>query len=251
MATKISDAAPLELLEDGYFIPVGGTGSAQSVTIGTLAEYAAKYCSGIGVLLTYKSGTDTRPRVIDFARYINNLTGSYDALGLIIPSGSTRLVVALDEPDDTMYWSSSATLYDTAFDTSKTAAADYDGEGHAEAAALTESGYAMGYCSTYSKAGDSGRGIPAGSWWLPSAGEMLSISMNYTAINFALSALSASAVGITTTNLSRATYWTSTEFSATSAWAVETSYASFSTSTKTSASCRVRPVTAIQNFSEI
>ena len=250
MATKISEASEVSTLSDSYALPLStGGSSANKVTVSTLAEYAVKYCSGIGVLLISKSVTDTRPRIVDFARYINSLTGDYDALGLIIPSGSTRLVVALDEPDDTMYWSSSETLYDTEFSTSKTAAADYDGEGHAEAAALTESGYAMGYCSTYSKAGDSGRGIPAGSWWLPSGGEMISISMNYHAIDFALSALSA--VGIATTNLRRATYWTSTERSASSAWLVETSYASFSTGTKTSSSYRVRPVTAIQNYSEI
>ena len=251
MSTKISAASAVSTLSDSYALPLStGGSSANKVTVSTLAQYAAKYAANIGVIISHKTVSQTALRVQDLARYLDSLYGSYDVLGLVIPSGSTRLVVALDEPDDTMYWSSSSTLYGTAITSARKAVEDFDGEGHAEAAAaLTDTDYAMGYCNSYSKEGDMGNGIPSGSWWLPSCGELVSILLNYEAINFALTALSS--LGVTTTTLTRAYYWSSSEFSSSYAWNVGLTNGYVRYYSKTSYSNRVRPVSAYQDMVSI
>lgn len=251
MSTKISAATAVSTLSDSYALPLStGGSSANKVTVSTLAKYAAKYAANIGVIISHKTISQTNLRVQDLARYLDSLYGSYDVLGLVIPSGSTRLVVALDEPDDTMYWSSSSTLYDTAITSARKAVEDFDGEGHAEAAAaLTDTDYAMGYCNSYSKAGDMGNGIPSGSWWLPSCGELVSILLNYEAINFALTALSS--LGITTTALTRANYWSSSESSSSHAWYAYLYNGNVGDASKTSYSGRVRPVSALRSYTAI
>ena len=94
-------------------------------------------------------------------------------------------------------------------------------------------GYAPGYCAAYSNGG-----VTAGSWWLPSLGELGMIYEKYDAINAALKKISGA------TQLSRVSHWSSTEYSATYAWTLHFSYGLRWGNTKTAYKFRVRPVTA-------
>ena len=168
--------------------------------------------------------------------------------GLELVNCAHPLMVSLTEPDaGTMYWASQSGGTGTYITTIKSAIQDFDGEsktasiisncsyanaeGYAPYEAYNFSCYASG--ATY--------GYPAGCWWLPSVGELKMIQTKFTAINTALS-LIYYAGGWTVTSLSRAAYWSSTEYSSTSAWNVNFYTGGYGGSSKTSNSCRVRPV---------
>ena len=81
-------------------------------------------------------------------------------------------------------------------------------------------------------------GIAAGSWWLPSFGELWFIRQHYRAINFALSKITGA------TQLTNGAHWSSTEYSATLAWYLNFSYGNAGGYTNTTYRLRVRPVAA-------
>ena len=249
MSTKISAATALSQVTKSYKLPVGGVGSsACCVTMETLSKFVLTYCSNIGVVFDYDNSD--RFYSCDVHRYIENYS-SKTPIGLLITSGAKKLVVSLDEPDaGTMNWSSSSGTYDTLFTSRTTAGEDWDGQGHAEAANLTDSDYAMGYCYTYSKAGGNGNGIDAGNWWLPSVAELYLIHAHYEQINAVLSTLE-NEVGTSVTQLQRTDYWSSTESSSSSAWRVTFNAGYVGANSKTSGSYRVRPVSALQSYTAI
>ena len=245
---KISAATAVNTLSDSYALPIGNVGNSEAnkVTVATLAQYAAKYCSGLMVLM---ANSDKYPRCCELSYWLSTYsTGtSYQPIGLVVASGTKKIVMALTEPDaGTMYWSSSQGLYNTAITKWKTAMEDFDGEGNTANIALTESDYAVGYCYTYSAAGDGGYGIAAGSWYLPAVGELQLILSRYTAINWALTAIGNA--GWTTTLLPRAAYWSSSECSSTHAWFVAFSTGAVNYNAKVSTLFRVRPCAALQEL---
>ena len=247
-SVKISAATAVGTLTDSYALPIGNVGNnaSNNVTVATLAQYAAKYCSGLMVLMANSSVV---PRSCDLDRWLSTYSSGteYQPIGLVVASGTKKIVMALTEPDaGTMYWSSTSGLYNTAITKWKTVMEDFDGEGNTANIALTESDYAVGYCYTYSAAGDGGYGIAAGSWYLPAVGELQLILSRYTAINWALTAIGNA--GWTTTLLQRSNYWSSSEYSSTLAWYVRFLTGGVNTITKVSGLYRVRPCAALQEL---
>ena len=165
-------------------------------------------------------------------------TSRTDAVGVAIMSGGRRLLIAPHE--SSLYWSSAAGSGGAVTTTVK-AVADVDYAGQSNTSKIVASaafagdgeGYAPGYCTAYSNGG-----VDTGSWWLPSLGELGMIYEKYDAINAALEKISGA------TQLSRAAYWSSTEYSATDAWVLYFSNGIRWYSTKTTSKYRVRPVTA-------
>ena len=84
------------------------------------------------------------------------------------------------------------------------------------------------------------QGLPAGSWWLPSLGELWLMLANFDKINYALSKITGA------TLLQRDAYWSSTEYSAGNAWGLRLGYGYQNSISKPSSQYRVRPVSAFQ-----
>ena len=165
-------------------------------------------------------------------------TSRTDAIGVAIMSGGRRLLIAPHESP--LYWSSAAGSSGAVTTTVK-AVADIDYAGQSNTSKIVASaafagdgeGYAPGYCAAYSNGG-----VAAGSWWLPSLGELGMIYEKYDAINAALKKISGA------TQLSRVTYWSSTESSATNEWILNFSNGYRGGNAKTEYKNRVRPVTS-------
>ena len=161
-----------------------------------------------------------------------------DAVGVAIMSGGQRLLIAPHEP--TLYWSSTVGSGGAVTTTSKVSAdADYTGQNNtskivtSDAFAGDGDGYAPGYCAAYSNGG-----VTAGSWWLPSLGELGLIYEKFDAINAALAKINGA------TLLRRSSYHSSTEYSASSAWGMFFNSGYRGPNTKVAGSGRVRPVTS-------
>ena len=128
-------------------------------------------------------------------------------------SGGTRLAINLvnasmgwgrydDISGITNYSSSSAVLNDFSGKANTAAWVSYYGS--------SVTNYAPGYCYNYTTAGTS-----KGQWYLPAAGELYaSIATNYSAVNNGIKAAGGTQL------LLGAYYWSSSEYSDTSAWAV-------------------------------
>ena len=97
---------------------------------------------------------------------------------------------------------------------------------------------AVGWCNAYERINAGGKGLKAGAWWLPSLGELYLIFANFTKINYALSKISGA------TLLSKAAYWSCTEYSAAGAWSLGFSNGRQINSDKSTRQCLVRPVSA-------
>lgn len=163
-------------------------------------------------------------------------TGRSGALGVVIIEGSKRLLVAIDEA--TLYWSSKTGSGGATTTTSKdTADGDYKGRSNTSEIVSSSSfssdgsGYAPGYCHAYSKGNKA-----AGSWWLPSLGELGMIWKYFEPINAALARISGA------TQLSVVPYWSSTEHSASNAWNMNMGNGGRWHYSKATYQYRVRPV---------
>lgn len=164
-------------------------------------------------------------------------TSRTDAIGVAIMSGGRRLLIAPHEAS--LYWSSATgaggAVTTTAIDIADT---DYAGQSNTvkiiTSAAFSGDGdsYAPGYCAAYSNGG-----VVAGSWWLPSLGELGLMYEKFEAINAALTKISGA------TQIPKIGHWASTEHSETSAWVMGFSTGTRGTYSKTSNEFRVRPVT--------
>ena len=162
-----------------------------------------------------------------------------DAEAVVAIEGTHRIAIALDEATD-YYWSSTTGSSGNSYITNKYTA-DEDFDGQTKTATIVASstyssdgaGYAPGYCHAYSTSG-----IAAGSWWLPSLGELGIIWKHFDEINAALARISGA------TQLTRTYYWSSTEYSASNAWHLYMYCGRRWSLAKTSTQRRVRPVTA-------
>lgn len=167
--------------------------------------------------------------------------------GVLLIIGDIHLLVAPTEASDSGLLWSSAAVSGGGVTTSNgaTAKADYAGKtntaaqiGHTECQGTS---YAPGFCAAYSRSNGASTpaGVLAGQWWLPSLGELYLIYQNFHKINYALSLIT----GATPLSGSSA-YWSSTEYSATSAWLLDFRIGYQRNGTKASARYRVRPVSA-------
>ena len=143
------------------------------------------------------------------------------ATGVLIIDGGRQLVIAPTEPNTTMLWSSAAAGTGASYykPDRLVAQQDFDGKANQQRimalsqVAADGDGYAPGFCASYSRLNANGRGTPAGSWWLPSLGELYLIAANLKKINYALGKING-AKKLRTDNV----YWSSTEGSSAGAW---------------------------------
>lgn len=202
-----------------------------------------------GVFVMYHGKSDDYPRMVKPHKWPSLQTSGEIADGVVIVEGGKVLVVAPTEADSAgILWSSAAVSGGGTTTSDRiTAMNDWNGKANtaAQIAASTSSAitntaaYAPGFCHLYSRANANGKGLTAGKWWLPSAGEMMMIYANMLKINYALSLITGA------TMLGESWYWTSTESSAPGAWNLYLGNGSLGIwGTKASSKIRVRPVSA-------
>ena len=166
------------------------------------------------------------------------------ATGVLVVQGDKHLVVAPTEGDSAgMYWSSTNAA-GGAYTTSDRVAAGLDFAGKANTAAILShfpsdgESYAPKFCATYSRDNGNGKGYLAGSWWLPSCGELWLMYANFHKINYCLSLITGGVL------LPEAAHWSSTEYSAYNAWDLNFNDGYQTIGNKSTNRLRVRPVSA-------
>ena len=172
-----------------------------------------------GVFIMYHRKSDNYPLMVKPHKWPSLQSSGEIADGVVVVEGGKILVVAPTEAS--LRWSSAAISGGGTTTSDRiTAMNDWNGKAStakqvaaSTSAAITNTAsYAPGYCNLYSRANANGNGLTAGKWWLPSLGEMFMIYANMQKINYCLSLINGA------TQLAEDWYWTSTEFSATSAW---------------------------------
>ena len=170
-----------------------------------------------------------------------------DADAIVIQYGGYRLGIALDEV--VRQWGSSTTVQVNSNQDLNT----YDGKARTAAimanaafAADSPDTYAVAYAYAYSKGhtGDPGGDstIAAKSWWLPTMGDLALIQNHFNTINLAIARINAAGKQ-QATPLSRASYWSCVDNSASGARLLNFDYGSRGFSRRSS-QLRVRSVTA-------
>lgn len=186
------------------------------------------------VWIAYRDGLN-RVALVSWEEWSTSRT---DAVGVAIMSGGRRLLIAPHE--SLLRWGSTAGAGNAITTTSREVAdADYAGQRNtydivaSDAFAGDGDGYAPGYCAAYSNGG-----VAAGSWWLPSLGELGMIYEKLSVINSALTKINGA------TPIPTIGHWASTEYSETSAWVMGFSTGTRGTYSKINNVFRARPVTS-------
>lgn len=236
-------------MNTSQYIPL--TDGSGNVTKITLANLKASLLGGLnlnamndGVFIMFHRKSDNYPLAVKPDKWASYQNSGEIAEGVLVVEGGKMLVVAPTEA--TLYWSSAAVSAGGKTTTDRLTALD-DWTGKTSTAAQithneckTES-YAPGFCASYSRTNANGKGLTAGRWWLPSLGELMMIYANMRKINYALSLINGA------TQLAETWYWSSTEFSATSAWRLSLTGGYAGGYTKATIQGRVRPVSAFLN----
>lgn len=197
-----------------------------------------------GVFVMYHSKSDDYPAAVKPHKWASLQNNGEIADGVLVVEGGRMLVVAPTE--STLFWSSAAVSAGGKTTTNRlTALDDWEGE-DSTATQITHSecsgaSYAPGFCHAYSRANANGKGLTAGRWWLPSIGQLMMIYANMRKINHALSLINGA------TQLAETWYWSSTEYSAASAWYLTLGNGPMTYGTKATRQFRVRPVSAFLN----
>ena len=215
-------------------------GFAVAAGLLTANDILSKAADGVFVMFHRKQ--DNYPLAVRPDKWASYQNSGEIADGVLVVEGGKMLVVAPTEA--TLYWSSAAVSAGGKTTTDRlTALDDWAGKtSTAEQVKHSEcntTSYAPGFCHAYSRANSNGNGLTAGSWWLPSLGELMMIYANMRKINYALSLINGA------TQLAETAYWSSTESSTTYAWTLNLRYCSAgSGGTKATNQLRVRPVSA-------
>ena len=194
-----------------------------------------------GVFIMFHRKSDDYPLAVKPDKWASYQNSGEIAEGVMVVEGGKMLVVAPTEA--TLYWSSAAVSAGGKTTTDReTALNDWTGK-TSTAAQITHSecnteSYAPGFCASYERVNANGQGLTAGSWWLPSLGELMMIYANMRKINYALSLINGA------TQLAETWYWSSTEYSATHAWYLGLYDGTATGGTKAAYQRRVRPVSA-------
>ena len=243
---KFSDVSAVSTVSTSQYLPL--TDGSGNVTRISLANLKAALLAGMdlnelndGVFIAFWRNSDNLPLMVKPDKWPSYQNSGEIAQGVVVVEGGKMLVVAPTEA--TLYWSSAAVSAGGATTTSRrTAIADWAGE-TSTAAQVTHTecqgnSYAPGFCHNYARANSGGQGLVAGRWWLPSLGEMEMIYANMRKINYALSLISGA------TQLAETAYWTSTEYSANTAWYLYLANGGATSNPKAAGQLRVRPVSA-------
>lgn len=250
---KLSSQTTVTTINNDQKFPV--TDANGKVTLISLANLKAALMAGMnldsindGIFIMFHRNSDNFPLMVKPHKWTSLQNSGEIADGVVVVEGGKILVVAPTESTSKLTWSSAAISGGgTTTGDRVTAMNDWNGKANtaatikaSKADAITNTAqYAPGYCNLYSRANANGNGLTAGKWWLPSLGEMFMIYANMTKINYALSLITGA------TQLVEDWYWTSTEYSATSAWFLSLSDGlTGSWLTKASYTARVRAVSA-------
>ena len=195
-----------------------------------------------GIFIMYHDKGNNYPYMVKPHKWPSLQTSGQIADGVVIVECGRLLVVAPTQ-SNSLLWSSAAVSGGGTTTTDRvTAYSDMAGKTNTAAqishAECQGASYAPGYCAAYSRANANGYGLTAGKWWLPSQGEMFMIYANMTKVNYALSLIDGA------TQLQENWYWTSTEYSANSAWLLYLNNGYMYNNAKASNKGRVRPVSA-------
>lgn len=191
-----------------------------------------------GVFIMFHRKSDNFPLAVPVSDWPSRQSAGEIADGVLLIEGGKHVVIAPTEASAGLPWSSkpTSTTNSQGQTVSKgdgvqisgvtttgdrlTAFADFTGK--ANTAAIIKAStttnitntadYAPGFCNKYSRANANGKGLLAGTWWLPSLAELVLIWANFDKINYALSKISGA------TQLQRTWYWSSTQRSADRAW---------------------------------
>lgn len=224
------------------------TDGSGNVTKISLANLKAALLEGInlnsindGVFIMFHRKSDDYPLMVKPDKWASYQSSGEIAEGVVVVEGGKILVVAPTETS--LYWSSAAVSGGGKTTSDRLTALD-DWTGKASTAAqithaeCSSASYAPGYCAQYSRVNANGKGLTAGRWWLPSLGELMMIYANMRKINYALSLIEGA------TQLAETWYWSSTEYSATSAWSLYLGNGDAGSGTKATYQFRVRAVSA-------
>lgn len=250
MATKktktLAAVTTVTTVNTSQTIPL--TDASGNVTKISLANLKAALLAGInlnsindGVFIMFHRNSDNYPLMVKPDKWASYQNSGEIAEGVVVVEGGKILVVAPTEAS--LYWSSAAVNAGGKTTTDRLTALD-DWTGKASTAAqithaeCSSASYAPGFCAQYSRVNANGKGLTAGRWWLPSLGELMMIYANMRKINYALSLIEGA------TQLAETWYWSSTEFSATTAWLLYLSSGSAYGNTKATYQYRVRAVSA-------
>lgn len=233
-------------MNTSQYIPL--TDGSGNVTKITLANLKASLLGGLnlnamndGVFIMFHRKSDNYPLAVKPDKWASYQNSGEIAEGVLVVEGGKMLVVAPTEA--TLYWSSAAVSAGGKTTTDReTALNDWTGK-TSTAAQITHNeckteSYAPGFCASYERVNANGQGLTAGKWWLPSLGELMMIYANMRKINYALSLINGA------TQLAETWYWSSTEYSATTAWYLYLNDGYASNGTKATRQLRVRPVSA-------
>lgn len=195
-----------------------------------------------GVFIMFHRKSDNYPLAVKPDKWDSYQNSGEIAEGVMVVEGGKILVVAPTEA--TLYWSSTAVSAGGKTTTDReTALNDWTGK-TSTAAQITHSecnteSYAPGFCASYERVNANGQGLTAGSWWLPSLGELMMIYANMRKINYALSLINGA------TRIAEAWYWSSTEYNAPVAWTLNLlSGLAGDGGAKATSQASVRPVSA-------
>ena len=250
MATKktktLAAVTAVTSMSASQYIPL--TDGSGNVTKITLANLKASLLGGLnlnamndGVFIMFHRKSDDYPLAVKPDKWASYQNSGEIAEGVMVVEGGKILVVAPTEA--TLYWSSAAVSAGGKTTTDReTALNDWTGKA-STAAQITHNeckteSYAPGFCASYERVNANGNGLTAGSWWLPSLGELMMIYANMRKINYALSLINGA------TQLAETWYWSSTEYGATNAWRLTLNNGSAGINTKAMNQGRVRPVSA-------
>ena len=250
MATKktktLAAVTTVTSMNTSQYIPL--TDGSGNVTKITLANLKASLLGGLnlnamndGVFIMFHRRSDDYPLAVKPDKWASYQNSGEIAEGVMVVEGGKILVVAPTEA--TLYWSSAAVSAGGKTTTDReTALNDWTGK-TSTAAQITHNeckteSYAPGFCASYERVNANGNGLTAGSWWLPSLGELMMIYANMRKINYALSLINGA------TQLAETWYWSSTEYSATYARGLYLNDGNAGTYAKAAYQGRVRPVSA-------
>lgn len=216
-----------------------------------------------GVFIMFHRKSDNFPLAVPVSDWPSRQSAGEIADGVLLIEGGKHVVIAPTEASAGLPWSSKPTSTTdsqgqtvskgdgvqisgvTTTGDRLTAFADFTGK--ANTAAIIKAStttnitntadYAPGFCNKYSRANANGKGLLAGTWWLPSLAELALIWANFDKVNYALSKISGA------TQLQKTWYWSSTQRSADTAWGLNLSVGYMNNGYKFNRA-RVRPVSA-------
>ena len=194
-----------------------------------------------GVFIMFHRKSDNYPLMVKPDKWASYQSSGEIAEGVVVVEGGKILVVAPTETS--LHWSSAAVSGGGKTTTDRlTALDDWTGKASTTAqithAECSSASYAPGYCAQYSRVNANGKGLTAGSWWLPSLSELMMIYANMRKINYVLSLIEGAM------QLKETHYWSSTEYSAVYAWFLELYYGILYRDTKAAGQHIVRAVSA-------